>query len=175
MSQFPKLLSPLDLGFTTLRNRTVMGSMHSGLEEAKDAPYKRMARYFAERAKGECGLIITGGVAPNFFGKVHPWGSKMTTAADAKPYKEVTDAVHTEGGKIALQILHTGRYSYFPLAVAPSSVPSPIWKFSPMIPMKMPAFYVRKTVQDFARCAQLAREGGFDGVEIMGSEGYLQS
>lgn len=170
---FKRMLEPLSLGFTTLQNRVVMGSMHTGLEEAKDDPFGRMARFFRERAEGGVGLIVTGGIAPNHEGKVHPLAGKMSKRAEAAHYKPVTDAVHQAGGKILMQILHSGRYAYSPLAVAPSSVASPLWKFSPLRPIGLPQFWIRKTIQDFANCAVLAREAGFDGVEIMGSEGYL--
>lgn len=172
-SKYPNLLSPLDLGFTTLKNRIIMGSMHTGLEEAKDNPYCQMANYFSERAKGGVGLIVTGGISPNFVGKVHPFASKMNTPRESEKYKEVTKAVHDEGGKILMQILHAGRYTYSPLAVAPSSISSPIWKFNPMKPIYMPDFYVESTIADYAFCALLAKNAGFDGIEIMGSEGYL--
>lgn len=172
MSKYVKLLEPLDLGFTSIRNRVMMGSIHSGLEEARENPYGKMAAFFGERAKGGVGLIVTGGVAPSWEGKVYPFAGKLTTSAEAKHYREVTDAVHVHGGKILMQILHAGRYAYSPISVAPSSVRSPIAKFS-VPPIKMPKFYVQKTIADFANCAKLAREAGFDGVEIMGSEGYL--
>lgn len=171
--KYNHFLQPLDLGFTTLRNRVVMGSMHTGLEEAESEPYKKMAAFFRARAEGGVGLIVTGGIAPNWEGKVWPGAAKMTTMAEAKKYREVTDAVHSAGGKIIMQILHAGRYAYCPIAVAPSGVASPIWKFNPLRPIGMPKFWVRKTVSDFAHCAVMAREAGFDGVEIMGSEGYL--
>lgn len=171
-SAFPRLLEPIDLGFTTLRNRVVMGSIHSGLEEVADAP-QRMARFYGERAKGEVGLIVTGGVSPNFVGKVYPLAAKLTSQHEAKKFRVVTDAVHHEGGKIILQMLHAGRYSYSPVAVAPSAVSSPIWKFDPLTPIKMPKWLITKTIRDFGRCCALAREANFDGVEIMGSEGYL--
>eukprot|EP00672_Neobodo_designis_P017815 CAMPEP_0174842050 /NCGR_PEP_ID=MMETSP1114-20130205/9676_1 /TAXON_ID=312471 /ORGANISM="Neobodo designis, Strain CCAP 1951/1" /LENGTH=689 /DNA_ID=CAMNT_0016076247 /DNA_START=41 /DNA_END=2110 /DNA_ORIENTATION=+ len=173
MKPYTNFLKPLDLGFTTLKNRVVMGSMHTGLEEAEDDPYGRMAAFFRARAEGGVGLIVTGGIAPNWEGKVWPGAAKMTTRAEAAKYKPVTDAVHQAGGKIMMQILHSGRYAYSPLAVAPSSIASPIWKFNPIKPIGMPQFWIRKTVNDFANCAVMAREAGFDGVEIMGSEGYL--
>ena len=169
---YSRMLEPLDLGFTKLRNRVVMGSIHSGLEEAKDRPYEKMAAYFGERAKGGVGLIVTGGVAPNWEGKVYPFAGKLTTAHEAQRYKIVTETVHRYEGKILMQILHAGRYAYSPLSVAPSSIRSPISKFS-VPPIALPQFWIRKTISDFARTAALAREAGFDGVEIMGSEGYL--
>eukprot|EP00754_Rhynchopus_humris_P029771 Rhum_TRINITY_DN15234_c1_g4::Rhum_TRINITY_DN15234_c1_g4_i3::g.145493::m.145493/K00219/fadH; 2,4-dienoyl-CoA reductase (NADPH2) len=168
---YQHLLAPLDLGFTTLRNRVVMGSMHTGLEETAGG-YSKMAKFFALRAKGGAGLIVTGGVAPDAFGKVHQFAGKMSTTAEAKPYKEVTSAVHSEGGKICMQILHSGRYAYSPMGVQPSNTKSPIspwWAKA----WPLPDWGVRRTIDNFATCAALAQEAGFDGVEIMGSEGYL--
>ncbi|MCG6495794.1 NADPH-dependent 2,4-dienoyl-CoA reductase [Kitasatospora sp. A2-31] len=166
---YPHLLSPLDLGFTTLPNRVIMGSMHVGLEEAPDG-FERMAAFYAERARGGVGLIVTGGIAPNEAGR--PWGggAMLTTEAEADRHRLVTDAVHAEGGRIALQILHFGRYAYHPDLVAPSALQAPI---SPFVPNELTAEQVEQTVEDFARCAALARRAGYDGVEIMGSEGYL--
>ncbi|HEX7638641.1 MAG TPA: NADPH-dependent 2,4-dienoyl-CoA reductase, partial [Burkholderiaceae bacterium] len=166
---YPKLLSPLDLGFTTLRNRTLMGSMHTGLEDAaRDLP--RMAAFYAERARGGAGLIVTGGFAPNFEGWVKPFAGTLWTHGGARRHRQVTQAVQAEGGKIALQILHAGRYGYSPLCVAPSRLQSPI---SPFTPRALTARGVERQVRAFVRCAVLAREAGYDGVEIMGSEGYL--
>jgi 2,4-dienoyl-CoA reductase (NADPH2) len=166
---YPKLLSPLDLGFTTLRNRTVMGSMHTGLEDAaRDFP--RMAAFYAERARGGAGLIVTGGFAPNVEGWVKPFAGTLWTHGGARRHRQVTGAVHAEGGKIALQILHAGRYGYSPLCVAPSRIRSPI---SPFTPRALSARGVERQIRAFVRCAVLAREAGYDGVEIMGSEGYL--
>ncbi|MFJ3792552.1 FAD-dependent oxidoreductase [Kitasatospora sp. NPDC090091] len=166
---YPHLLSPLDLGFTTLPNRVIMGSMHVGLEEAPDG-FERMAAFYAERARGGVGLIVTGGIAPNEAGR--PWGggAMLTTEAEADRHRLVTDAVHAEGGRIALQILHFGRYAYHPELVAPSALQAPI---SPFVPNELTAEQVEQTVDDFARCAALAQRAGYDGVEIMGSEGYL--
>ena len=166
---FPNLLAPLDLGFTTLRNRVLMGSMHTGLEETTDG-FGRMAAFYEERARGGVGIIVTGGVAPNRCGWVGPFASKLTTSQEARKHRIITDAVHQHDGKIALQILHAGRYGYHPLAVAPSSIKSPI---SPFRPWYMPGWLVRQTIRDYARTAQLARQAGYDGVEVMGSEGYL--
>ena len=167
-SPYPHLLQPLDLGFTTLKNRVLMGSMHTGLEDGDR--FDRLAAYFAERARGEVGLMVTGGFAPNVAGWTKPFAGRLTTPAAARRHRVVTDAVHAEGGKIALQILHTGRYGYHPLAVAPSRIKSPI---SPFTPWALSARGVERQIQAFVRCAQLAREAGYDGVEIMGSEGYL--
>ncbi|MDF1863448.1 MAG: NADPH-dependent 2,4-dienoyl-CoA reductase [Saprospiraceae bacterium] len=166
---YPHLLSPLDLGFTTLKNRVLMGSMHTGLEEAKNG-YQRLAKYFAERAEGEVGLIVTGGIAPNIEGWVGPMSAKLTNRSEAKKHKIITDAVHAEDGKIAMQILHSGRYGYHPLSVAPSKIKSPI---TPFTPWKMSGRGIRRTINAYIRCAELAKEAGYDGVEVMGSEGYL--
>lgn len=146
-----------------------MGSMHTGLEEEKNG-YQRMAAYYAERAKGQVGLIVTGGIAPNRAGWVAPFAAKLSTQSEARQHQIITEAVHSEGGKIALQILHAGRYAYHPLAVAPSSIKSPI---SPFKPWELSKLGVKRTISAYARCAALAREAGYDGVEIMGSEGYL--
>jgi 2,4-dienoyl-CoA reductase (NADPH2) len=169
MSQYPHLLAPLDLGFTTLKNRTLMGSMHTGLEESPDG-FQRMAAFFAERAKGGAGLIVTGGFAPNLAGRGAPKASQLSFPWQVGRHRIVTDAVHEAGGKICLQILHTGRYAYHPLAVAPSRLKSPI---SPFAPRALSGWGVKKTIADYARCAKLAQKAGYDGVEIMGSEGYL--
>ncbi|MBE1552524.1 2,4-dienoyl-CoA reductase (NADPH2) [Mycobacterium sp. OAS707] len=164
---YPKLLSPLDLGFTTLRNRVVMGSMHTGLEDrARDTD--RLAAYFAERARGGVGLIITGGYAPNRTGWLLPFAAQMTSSSDARRHRRITQPVHDAGGKILLQILHAGRYAYHPFSVSASSIKAPINPFRPRALRD-----VDGTIDDFARCAALAREAGYDGVEIMGSEGYL--
>ncbi len=169
MTDFPRLLEPITLGGTTLRNRVVMGSMHTGLEDrAKDLP--ALAAYFAERARGGVGLIVTGGYAPNVRGWLTPFGSMMTRSRQADRHRAVTDAVHAEGGAIALQVLHAGRYGYTPLNVSASAVRSPI---TPFKPSALSTRAVDRTVDDFVRAATLARRAGYDGVEIMGSEGYL--
>ncbi len=169
MTPYPHLLSPLDLGFTTLRNRVLMGSMHVGLEEAKNG-FERMAAFYAERARGGVALMVTGGIAPNDQGRPFPGGSRLTTPEEAEHHKVVTQAVHEAGGKIALQILHFGRYAYHPELVGPSAIRAPI---SPMPPRELTSEEVGQTVLDFVRCATLAQQAGYDGVEIMGSEGYL--
>ena len=167
--RYPHLLEPLDLGFTTLKNRVIMGSMHTGLEEEKNG-YERMAAYFAERAKGQVGLIVTGGIAPNRQGWTAPFTSKMTSKREARKHKIITKAVHENEGKICMQILHAGRYGYHPLAVAPSSIKSPI---SPFKPWKLSNRGIHRTIRHFVRAAKLAKYANYDGVEIMGSEGYL--
>jgi 2,4-dienoyl-CoA reductase (NADPH2) len=167
-TQYPHLLAPLDLGFTSLKNRVLMGSMHTGLEDGNK--HDRLAAYFAERARGDVGLIVTGGYAPNRAGWVKPFAGKLTKRSEANKHKLVTDAVHAEGGKIAMQILHAGRYAYHPVSVAPSKIRSPI---TPFTPRALSTSGVEKQINDFVRCAQLAREAGYDGVEIMGSEGYF--
>ena len=166
---FPHLLAPLDLGATTLPNRVLMGSMHTGLEELPGG-FERLAEFYAERVRGGVGLIVTGGFGPSPEGTTHTGGAVLTTREDAAQHRTVTDAVHAEGGRIALQILHTGRYAMTPGAVAPSPVRAPI---SPVVPHELTAGEVERTVEDFARTAVLAREAGYDGVEVMGSEGYL--
>ncbi|WP_426144893.1 FAD-dependent oxidoreductase [Polaromonas sp. DSR2-3-2] len=166
---FPHLLAPLDLGFTTLKNRVLMGSMHTGLEDGRKH-FPAMAAYFAERARGGVGLMVTGGFAPNVAGWTKPFAGMLATSGAARRHRQVTDAVHQEGGKIALQILHTGRYGYHPLCVAPSRLQSPI---SPFTPYALSAGGIERQIRAFVRCAVLAREAGYDGVEIMGSEGYL--
>ena len=166
---YPHLMSPLDLGFTSLRNRVVMGSMHTGLEDrTKDVP--KLAAYFAERARGGVGLIVTGGYAPNRTGWLLPLGADLITRKQASRHREITDAVHAEGGKIALQILHAGRYSYQPLSVSASSIKAPI---NPFRPRALTRRGIESTIDDYVRCARLAQEAGYDGVEIMGGEGYF--
>ncbi|WP_410607234.1 FAD-dependent oxidoreductase [Amycolatopsis sp. lyj-109] len=169
MSPYPHLLSPLDLGFTTLRNRVLMGSMHTGLED-KAAHFPALAEYYAERARGGVGLIVTGGFAPNRTGWLLPLASKLTTSAEARQHRQLTAPVHEAGGKIALQVLHAGRYAYHPLSVSASSIKAPI---NPFRPRALTGYGVRQQIRAFADCAALAREAGYDGVEIMGSEGYL--
>jgi 2,4-dienoyl-CoA reductase (NADPH2) len=167
--KYPHLFEPLDLGFTTLKNRAIMGSMHTGLEEQKNG-YERMAAFYGERAKGGVALIVTGGIAPNRSGWTGPFSNKLTTHREAAKHKIVTQAVHENGGKICMQILHAGRYGYHPLAVAPSAIKSPI---SPFKPWKLTESGIKRTIRHFVRAAKLAQEANYDGVEIMGSEGYL--
>ncbi|MBI6549238.1 FAD-dependent oxidoreductase [Xenorhabdus lircayensis] len=169
MSNYPHLLTPLDLGFTTLKNRVLMGSMHTGLEEHPDGT-QRLAQFYAERAAGGVALIVTGGIAPNPQGVVTA-GANILNSEDSLPHhKLITDAVHQAGGKIALQILHAGRYSYQKSLVAPSAIQAPI---NPFMPREMSEEDIQQTIKEFARCAQLAQQAGYDGVEVMGSEGYL--
>lgn len=169
MSQYPHLMSPLDLGFTTLPNRVLMGSMHIGLEEAENG-FARMAAFYAARARGGVGLMVTGGIAPNDAGRPYEGGAKLTTEAEAAQHRTVTDAVHAAGGRIAMQILHFGRYAYHADLVAPSALQAPI---SPFVPNALTDDEVERTVEDYVRAAELAKAAGYDGVEIMGSEGYL--
>ncbi len=166
---YPNLFAPLDLGFTTLPNRVLMGSMHTGLEEKKDG-LRALASYFAARARGGVGLMVTGGISPNRQGWLAPFGAKMTSRSEVVRHHNVTEAVHAEGGKICMQILHAGRYSMHPMLVAPSPLKAPI---SPFKPWAMSQRLIRATINDFASAAALSREAGYDGVEIMGSEGYL--
>ncbi|WP_430462635.1 FAD-dependent oxidoreductase [Thalassolituus sp. LLYu03] len=168
-SLYPHLLAPLDLGFTTLRNRVLMGSMHLGLEEVEHG-FERMAAFYAERARGGVGLIVTGGISPDDYGVVFKGSAKLTTEEEAEHHRVVTDAVHANGGKIAMQILHTGRYSYQPNQIAPSALKAPI---NPFVPRELSHDQVLETIESFARCAALAQKAGYDGVEVMGSEGYL--
>ncbi|MFS0696098.1 FAD-dependent oxidoreductase [Streptomyces nitrosporeus] len=169
MSPYPALLSPLDLGFTTLPNRVLMGSMHTGLEETERG-FERMAAFYAARARGGVGLMVTGGIAPGERACSFPGGAKMTTEAEAAQHAEVTAAVHAAGGRIAMQILHFGRYAHHPDLVAPSALKAPISAFTPHA---LTGDEVEETIEDFVRAAELARLAGYDGVEIMGSEGYL--
>jgi len=168
-SRFPHLLAPLDLGFTTLKNRVLMGSMHTGMEDHKKG-FPKLAAYFAERAAGEVGLIVTGGIAPGMRGSLLPSPSGLYNRLQVPRHKLVTSAVHAEDGKICMQILHGGRYSYHPMNVAPSAIQSPI---SPFKPKALSASGVEKQINNFVRATRLAREAGYDGVEIMGSEGYF--
>jgi len=166
---YPHLFAPLDLGFTTLPNRVLMGSMHTGLEDhARD--FDKLAAYFAERARGGVGLMVTGGIAPNLEGWLTPFGGRLSQPWHVARHRKVTAAVHGEGAKVCLQILHAGRYGYQPLSVAPSKIKSPI---TPFTPRALSARGVERTINDFANCARLAQDAGYDGVEIMGSEGYL--
>ncbi|MFQ2174256.1 FAD-dependent oxidoreductase [Aeromonas rivipollensis] len=169
MSRYPTLLTPLDLGFTQLKNRVLMGSMHTGLEEEKGG-FDKLAAFYAERARGGVGLIVTGGIAPNLRGRLVPHGSQLSFPWQVAKHKKVTSAVHQEGGKIALQILHAGRYAYHPFSLAPSAIRAPI---SPFKPRAMSERQIRGTIRDFASTAALAKAAGYDGVEVMGSEGYL--
>jgi 2,4-dienoyl-CoA reductase (NADPH2) len=166
---YPHLFSPITLAGVTLPNRVLMGSMHTGLED-KAAHFPRLAAYFAERARGGVGLMVTGGFAPNIEGWLSPFGSRLATHRAARDHRVITEAVHREGGRIALQILHSGRYGYQPLSVAPSRIRSPI---TPFTPRALSAAGVERQIRAFVRCATLAREAGYDGVEVMGSEGYF--
>jgi 2,4-dienoyl-CoA reductase (NADPH2) len=166
---YPHLLAPLDLGFTTLRNRVLMGSMHTGLED-KASDYDKLAAFFAERARGGVGLIVTGGIAPNLQGWLKPMSGTMSMPWHVGRHRKVTRAVHAEGGKICMQILHAGRYAYQPFSVAPSKIKSPI---TPFTPRALSARGVERSIDAFVRSAKLARDAGYDGVEVMGSEGYL--
>ncbi|MCD5971591.1 NADPH-dependent 2,4-dienoyl-CoA reductase [Pseudomonas quasicaspiana] len=168
-AHYPHLLAPLDLGFTTLRNRTLMGSMHTGLEE-KPGGFERMAAYFAERATGGVGLMVTGGIAPNEEGGVYTGAAKLTTVEEAEQHRVVTQAVHAAGGKICLQILHAGRYAYSKNQVAPSAIQAPI---NPFKPRELDEAGIEKQIADFVTCSTLAQSAGYDGVEVMGSEGYF--
>ncbi|MBL0164304.1 MAG: NADPH-dependent 2,4-dienoyl-CoA reductase [Xanthomonadales bacterium] len=166
---YPHLFAPLDLGFTTLPNRVLMGSMHTGLEDrAKD--YDKLAHYFADRARGGVGLMVTGGIAPNIEGWLKPFGGRLAMPWHVARHRKLTAATHAEGGRICMQILHGGRYSYHPLQVSASKIKSPITPFSPRA---LSARGVERTIKDFVGCAKLAQDAGYDGVEIMGSEGYL--
>jgi 2,4-dienoyl-CoA reductase (NADPH2) len=166
---YPHLFAPLDLGHTTLPNRILMGSMHTGLED-KASDYDKLAAYFAERARGGVGLMVTGGIAPSMQGWLKPFGGRLSMPWHVARHRKLTRAVHAEGGKLCMQILHAGRYGYHPLSVAPSKIKSPI---TPFTPRALSARGVERTIGDFVRCAQLARDAGYDGIEVMGSEGYL--
>ncbi|MFG1818145.1 FAD-dependent oxidoreductase [Kribbella sp. NPDC049174] len=169
MTAYPHLLRPLDLGHVVLPNRVIMGSMHTGLEDrAKDLP--KLAAYFAERARGGVGLMVTGGYAPNRTGWLTPFGSRLTSRRQARRHRILTDAVHAEGGLIALQILHAGRYAYHPFSVSASALKAPI---NPFKPRALTDRGVHQQIKAYVDCAALAREAGYDGIEIMGSEGYF--
>ena len=167
--KYKHIFEPLDLGFTTLKNRILMGSMHTGLEEEKNG-IERIAAYYAERAKGGVGLIVTGGISPNIQGWTGPFASRMSKESHALEHQKITEAVHREGGKICMQILHSGRYGYHPLNVAPSKIKAPI---NPFKPFKLSQSGIKRTIRDFVNSAELSKLAGYDGVEIMGSEGYL--
>ena len=166
---YPHLFQPLDLGFTTLRNRVLMGSMHTGLED-RAADFPKLAAYFAERAAGGAALIVTGGFAPNLVGWLKPFASRMSMPWHVARHRQVTSAVHAHDGKICMQLLHAGRYAYHPLSVAPSKLKAPI---NPFTPRELSARGIERHIRDFATAAKLARDAGYDGVEVMGSEGYL--
>jgi len=168
-SPYPHLLAPLNLGFTTLRNRVIMGSMHTGLED-RFFNYGKLAAFYRERARGGAGLIVTGGISPNRSGWLLPFGGTLNFQADVLNHRRLTSAVHAEGGKIAMQILHAGRYGYQPFVVSASDQKSPI---SPFKPKPLTEAGIEQTIRDYARCARLAKQAGYDGVEVMGSEGYL--
>ncbi|PWG06925.1 NADPH-dependent 2,4-dienoyl-CoA reductase [Polaribacter aquimarinus] len=167
--KYKHIFEPLDLGFTTLKNRILMGSMHTGLEEEKNG-IERIAAYYADRAKGGVGLIVTGGIAPNIQGWTGPFAARMSTKKHARHHQKITEAVHAAGGKICMQILHAGRYGYHPFNVAPSKIKAPINRFTPF---KLKESGIKRTIKDFVNCAKLSKLAGYDGVEIMGSEGYL--
>lgn len=167
--KYKHIFEPLDLGFTTLKNRILMGSMHTGLEEEKNG-IDKIATYYAERAKGGVGLIVTGGISPNIQGWTGPFAARMSSKKHAIQHQKITTAVHKEGGKICMQILHSGRYGYHPFNVAPSKIKSPI---TPFKPFKLTQSGIKRTIRDFVNCAELSKMAGYDGVEIMGSEGYL--
>ena len=166
---YPHLFAPLDLGHTTLPNRILMGSMHTGLED-KASDYDKLATYFAERARGGVGLMVSGGIAPSIEGWLKPFGGRLSMPWHVARHRKLTRAVHAEGGKICMQILHAGRYGYHPLSVAPSKIRSPI---TPFTPRALSSRGVERTIGDFVSCAKLARDAGYDGIEVMGSEGYL--
>ncbi|MDP6969039.1 MAG: NADPH-dependent 2,4-dienoyl-CoA reductase [Gammaproteobacteria bacterium] len=168
-THYPHLLAPLDLGFTQLKNRVIMGSMHTGLEEAKNG-FERLAEFYRERAEGGVGLIVTGGVSPNDQGLVFAGAIALDDASHVPKHQIVTQAVHEAGSKICMQILHTGRYAYAPNSIAPSAIKAPI---NPFTPKAVTADEIEQQIQDFVNCAKLAQDAGYDGVEIMGSEGYF--
>ena len=167
--KYKHIFEPLDLGFTTLKNRILMGSMHTGLEEEKDG-IEKIAAYYKERAKGGVGLIVTGGISPNIQGWTGPFAARMSSKKHAKKHQKITEAVHNAGGKICMQILHAGRYGYHPFNVAPSKIKAPINRFTPF---KLKESGIKRTIKDFVNTAKLSKLAGYDGIEIMGSEGYL--
>ncbi|MBP8213616.1 MAG: NADPH-dependent 2,4-dienoyl-CoA reductase, partial [Saprospiraceae bacterium] len=166
---YKHLLNPLDLGWTTLKNRVLMGSMHTNLEEIPGG-FEKLAQFYRERAQGQVGLIITGGISPNEEGCTSAMAAKLSTEEEIPNHKLITEAVHNEGGKICMQILHTGRYGYHPKIVAPSQLQAPINFFKPKA---LTIDDIEKTISDYVQCALLAQKAGYDGVEVMGSEGYL--
>src|SRR4249919_3002300 len=167
--KYARLFAPLELGFTRLANRIVMGSMHTGLEDrARD--FGKLAAYFAARARGGAGLLVSGGIAPNRAGWAKPFAGKLSSSREVARHRLVTEAVHEAGGQICMQILHTGRYAYHPFPVAPTALRAPINRFKPR---GLSSDGVRDQIADFVHCAKLAQEAGYDGVEIMGSEGYF--
>ncbi|RUO39367.1 NADPH-dependent 2,4-dienoyl-CoA reductase [Aliidiomarina taiwanensis] len=168
-AQYNKMLEPLDLGFTTIKNRVLMGSMHTGLEEAKGG-FEKLAAFYADRARGGVGLIVTGGISPNVRGRLAPFASQLSNRLQVAKHRKVTEAVHAAGSKICMQILHAGRYGYHPFSVAPSAIQAPI---TPFKPKAMSVRQIKNTIRHYARAAKLAKAAGYDGVEIMGSEGYL--
>src|SRR3954454_22141694 len=169
MPTFPYLFAQLDLGFATLPNRVLMGSMHTGLEDrARD--FEKLAAFYAERTRGGVGLIVTGGIAPSIEGWLTPFAGRLSMPWHVARHRKITRAVHDGGGRICMQTLHAGRYAYHPLSVAPSAVKSPI---TPFKPRALTGWGVRRTIAAYARCARLAQAAGYDGVEVMGSEGYL--
>ena len=168
-SCFSFLLSPLDLGYTVLKNRAIMGSMHTGLEESWNGFYK-LASFYQERAKGGVGLIITGGISPTFSGRLSPFASQFSSFFQVAKHRKLVKAVHAYDTRMCLQILHAGRYAYHPFAVAPSAIKSPI---SPFSPRALSGKQIKKLIKAYANTARLAKHAGYDGVEVMGSEGYL--
>ncbi|HLS87234.1 MAG TPA: NADPH-dependent 2,4-dienoyl-CoA reductase, partial [Burkholderiales bacterium] len=171
MNSYPHLFRPLELGFATLPNRILMGSMHTGLEGRPDGP-ERLAAFYAERARGGAALIVTGGFSPNDAGNLGPHRAQFSTPEDRDRHRVIPRAVHEAGGRIVLQLLHSGRYGFHPKIVAPSALKAPI---NTHTPRELPAAEIEQTIDDYAAAAKLAREAGYDGVEVMGSEGYLIS
>src|SRR4249919_3053143 len=167
--KYQRLFAPLDLGFTQLANRIVMGSMHTGLED-RAVDFPKLAEYFAARARGGAGLLVSGGIAPNRAGWAKPFAGKLSSSREVARHRLVTEAVHEAGGQICMQILHTGRYAYHPFPVAPSALRAPINRCKPRA---LSSDGVRDQIADFVRCAELAQQANYDGVEVMGSEGYF--